>query len=95
MAKLGIKERAALHELDTGERQKLSQAQRVIARFNGAPNLARALGCHESTVFKWTYPRAKQGSDGIIPSCAMKRVMRVARAEGILLTPEDLYPGDR
>lgn len=89
------KTRAVLHELETGEKVRLSQAERVIVKFGDATKLAKLINCDPSTVFKWTYTRDKQGSDGIIPSSAMKKVLKAARAEGIYLTPEDLWPGDR
>lgn len=85
----------AMKHLETGERPRLSQAERVILKFDGARKLARAIGSDMSTVYKWTYPKAKQGSDGLIPSSAMRKVLQAARREGILLTAEDLSPERR
>lgn len=77
-----------------------TQAQRVIAKFGGAYKLAQALNRLEpekrrdpSNVFRWTYPRTKGGTGGMIPAGAMLDVLDAAKSEGILLTPDDFYPG--
>lgn len=85
----------AMQQLETGEKPRLSQAERVILKFDGARKLAAAIGADMSTVYKWTYPKAKQGTDGMIPSSAMRKVLLAARREGILLTNEDLSPEKR
>jgi hypothetical protein len=69
-----------------------TQAGRVIKKFKNARRLAALLGCDPSKVYRWNHPRKKGGTDGLIPSCAMPDVLRVARLEGIILTPEDLHP---
>lgn len=76
------------------------QAERVINKFGGARNLYRAileLGMvHEfrspATIYRWTYPRTKNGTGGFIPSSALPIIQLAARKQGILLTPEDLLP---
>lgn len=74
-----------------------NQAERVIRRFGGARNLARALldiGIKQSpsSIYKWTYPKERSGTDGIIPTAQMKQICEAARIQGILLTSEDLDP---
>lgn len=71
----------------------LTQAERVIARFGGPATLARILGKDPATVYRWTYSRAKGGTDGLIPSSALRQVLEAARREGIFIGPDDLYPG--
>lgn len=74
------------------------QAQTIIEKFGGVPNLVRALnavrpqGYNPSSVYRWNYPVNKKGTGGEIPTRALKDVVRAARMEGILLTSEDLYP---
>jgi len=85
----------AMQQLETGDKPRLTQAERVILKFNGARKLAKAIGCDMATVYKWTYPKAKQGCEGLIPSSAMRKVLAAARREGILLTNEDLSPERR
>jgi hypothetical protein len=69
-----------------------TQAGRVIKKFGNARRLAALLGCDPSTVYRWNHPRKEGGTDGLIPACAIPDVMRVARLEGIILTPEDMHP---
>lgn len=77
-----------------------SQAEKVLAKFGGARSLARALQRLDpkkhrdpASIYKWTYPRDKGGTGGIIPGYALSAVLEAARVEGILLLPDDLYPG--
>lgn len=72
-----------------------SQAARVIAKFGNARKLAFACQppLNPASVYKWVYPKNKGGSDGRIPTAALETVLKAARREGILLTPEDLWPG--
>ena len=45
-----------------------SPAQRVIKRFGGARRLAVLLDlAHASTVYRWTYSRERNGTNGNIP----------------------------
>lgn len=82
----------AMRQLEAGDKPTLTQADRVILKFNGARILANAIDTDISTVYKWTYTKAKQGCDGLIPSHAMKRILLAARREGVLLTADDLSP---
>ena len=67
-----------------------TQADRVIKKFGGARRLAEMLECDASTIYKWTYPESKQGTGGHIPGHALRRIIALARPNGILLTDEDL-----
>ena len=69
-----------------------TQAETVLAKFGGACRLAKLLGCSDSTVFRWTYPRANGGTDGIVPGKALRKVLAIAAARGVVITAQDLYP---
>lgn len=76
-----------------------SQAQRVIAKFGGARGLMRALQRLEprkhrdaTSIYRWTYPKSKGGTDGLIPTAAMADVTEAARLDGVLLSAEDWDP---
>ena len=80
--------------------QKLSQAERVIAKFGGARALSAALASvstprDPSVVYKWTYPKERGGTDGRIPTNAWDNILKAARKYGIILTAEDLDPRER
>lgn len=53
---------------------------------------ATALSCDVATIYKWTYPRDKGGTDGLVPSSAMPAVLKAADVLGIELTSEDIDP---
>lgn len=78
----------------------VNQAARVFAKFGGVPGLYRAMQAlgapharNISAFYRWLMPKAKGGTGGMIPSSAMQSVHLAARREGILLTPDDLWPG--
>lgn len=76
------------------------QAAKIITRFGGAYALSRALGGlqdtraarHPSVIFRWTYPRSRGGTDGLIPNAAWPYVKQAARYVGIFLTQEEMQP---
>jgi hypothetical protein len=77
----------------------LSQAARIFRKFGGAPQLCKALAAvgadaarNVSAVYRWNLPKERGGSGGLIPTSAIGDVMRAARLEGIVITPDDLYP---
>ena len=80
---------------------KRSQAQRIIDKFGGHARLFHALKLVDpeccafvSNIYRWTYPRSKYGTGGIVPTRMLPILLKAARIEGILLTPEDLFPGE-
>lgn len=83
----------------TDEPQRaMSQADRILAKFGGPTRLAyilRSIGIHsrgQSTIARWRYPKSKGGTGGRIPNQAWPLVFAAARAEGIVITAEDLDP---
>jgi len=69
-----------------------TQAQRIFDKFGGARRVADATGHDPSCVYRWTYPRNRGGTAGVIPLGALIKVRMAARLEGIVLTDEDLSP---
>lgn len=79
------------------------QAYRILHKFGGARELAAAIRRHlpasqwraNSTIYKWTYSVDRDGTGGLIPTCAVEDVKTIARLEGIFLSDEDWAPGVR
>lgn len=76
-----------------------TQASRVFEKFGGASALFCSLRSQHSEQFKdisaiyrWRLPKSKGGTDGLIPTRAIPHVMLAARLDGIILTPDDLFP---
>jgi hypothetical protein len=73
------------------KRSPSTQAECVIAKFGGAQNLAAIMGYTYAAVRKWNYA-APKGSNGLVPTRALDRLMSLARLHGVLLTDDDLKP---
>lgn len=80
---------------------KRSQAHIIIDKFGGPMELSRILRqCSDdpkdhyapSTIYRWMYPRDKQGTGGEIPLMALQTILRCARLAGVILKTEDIYP---
>lgn len=83
-----------------GKSELRSQAQRVIDKFGGHRRLAAILNSidpkfsrNPTSLYRWTYPRERGGTAGVIPTSALPLIIKAARIEGIFLTAEDFYPG--
>jgi len=78
----------------------MSQAERVIAkiapndRTTGVAILAEIAGVHPSRVHRWTYPKDREGTGGIIPAQHHQRILDGARERGIDLSPADFFNDD-
>jgi hypothetical protein len=71
----------------------MSPAERVIDKCGGVAVVAELAGVHVSRVHRWTYPKSRGGSNGIIPSANQQRILDAARARGIDLSPDDFFDG--
>lgn len=71
----------------------MTPADIVISRFGGVRPLARLLGKDPSTIHRWKQPAARGGLDGRVPSAVQVRLLELARAQGVELTPADLVLG--
>lgn len=76
------------------QQAKPTQASIVIGKFGTACKLAKLLKVCDSTVYRWDYPKAQGGSDGIIPGKALRRILELAAKQipPVVITPSDLYP---
>lgn len=74
----------------------ITQAERVIAKFGTAYDLAKALaavGVKRShvAIYRWTWPPPK-GTGGLIPSGLTFSILAAARKAGVALTEAELSP---
>jgi hypothetical protein len=67
-------------------------AATVIERFDGARALASLLKLDKSTVCQWRVPKARGGTDGIIPGKHHAALLRLACQRSVPLRPEELVP---
>lgn len=70
-----------------------NQSKNIIQKFGGAPAVARALKMSIPQVYKWTYPKKRGGTDGLIPARHQISIYTHARNNGIDLKPDDFFEG--
>lgn len=68
-----------------------SPASLIIGKFGGPRALATLLGLHTVSVYRWTYPSSKGGTNGLIPTRHQNRLLALARSSGIGLRPADFF----
>lgn len=66
-------------------------ADLVIAKFGGHRAVADVLGLDLSRVYRFTYPKARGGSDGVIPAKHQRALLDAASVKDIDLRPEDFF----
>jgi len=49
-------------------------------------------GLHRTAVYKWTWPREKGGTDGIIPMRYVPHLLAFAARSGVSLSAQDFVP---
>lgn len=69
----------------------MEPAKTVIDICGGYDAVAKMTGRSEVRVRRWTYPRDRGGTDGLIPSEIQQVLMAVAHARGIDLRPEHFF----
>lgn len=63
----------------------------IIEKCGGHAKVAEICGVHVTRVYRWTYPVAKGGSGGVVPTRHQAILLRGARERGIKLAPEDFF----
>lgn len=66
-------------------------ADHIIEKCGGYKNVAEWLGLNISSVYRFTYPRSKGGTDGLIPAEHQAPLIVKAREHGIDLGPDDFF----
>lgn len=69
-------------------------AQNIIEKFGGPHKLAKLLKLHVSRVYRWTYPKSRGGTDGVIPSRHQLKILKIGRKNNIKVNPKDFFPKD-
>jgi hypothetical protein len=67
-------------------------AEIIIKRFGGFKALAELLKMDRSSVQRWTYPRGRNGTGGIIPQKHHVELLKLAKKHGVRLAAEDFLP---
>lgn len=70
----------------------LEPANTIITICGGYDAVAGIVGRSGVQVRRWTYPRERGGTGGLIPSECATILMRHARQAGLPLTPAHFFP---
>ena len=70
----------------------MNQAEHIISKCGGPHIVAEWLGINVSTVWRWTYPKSKGGTGGLIPACRHVPLIEKAINNEVSLTPDDFFP---
>lgn len=70
---------------------KLDPAKTVLTKIGGVDVAARVTGKHVSRVYRWTYPRDKGGTGGVVPHDDATKLLEYAKANSIALAAEDFF----
>ena len=66
-------------------------AAHVIEKCGGPSVVAEMLGLHVTQPYRWTYPKCRGGTDGIIPAKHQQKLLVAAVDRGIELRPDDFF----
>lgn len=70
----------------------MDPAQKIISKLGGPGIVSSVVGIHRTRVSNWQRPRAKGGTDGLIPQGYHLQLIDYAAAQGVVLTAEDFMP---
>ena len=76
--------------METNAPEKLEPAASIIDRFGGPEAVQEITGADRTRVYRWTQPREKGGTDGIIPPKPARKLWAHAKATGLDI-PVDLF----
>lgn len=71
--------------------RNLEPASTVLTKIGGVEVAAQVTGKHPSRIYRWTYPRAKGGTGGVVPHDDATKLLKHAQANGIALVPSDFF----
>lgn len=66
-------------------------AEAIIRKCGGHAAVAEICGVHVTRVYRWTYPKARGGSDGLVPTRHQGQLLAGARQRGVNLSPDDFF----
>jgi len=66
-------------------------AEHIILKIGGFQKTAEMLGLDVSRIYRWTYPKCRGGTGGVIPTKHQNILLTKARLKGIDLMPEDFF----
>ena len=75
--------------------RNLEPASTVLAKIGGVEVASKVTGKHVSRVYRWTYPREKGGTGGVIPHDDATKLLKHASENNLELTAADFFMVDQ
>lgn len=69
----------------------LNPAAKIIELCGGYKVVAEMVGRDHTRVLRWTYPKDRGGTGGVIPSDIQQKLLDAARRRGVDLRPEHFF----
>ena len=66
-------------------------AKAVIEKCGGIKVVMGICGVSRNAVYKWTYPKDRGGTGGIVPHYAAELLLANAKSGGVNVRPEDFF----
>lgn len=70
----------------------MEPAKQIISLCGGVAVVSEWVGLNRTSVLRWTHPRSRGGTDGLIPSKHQTALLAKARENGVKLAPVDFFP---
>jgi hypothetical protein len=70
----------------------MEPANRIITALGGTGVVSRITGAHRTRVWKWTQPKHKGGTDGIIPIEHIRALIEHGETINVSLSADDFLP---
>lgn len=74
---------------------RLDPAHGIIMKCGGYARVAGITGKSLTRVYRWTYPKNRGGTGGVIPTNSARRLLEWAQREGIALAAADFLAAPR
>ncbi|WCR17534.1 hypothetical protein [Paracoccus alcaliphilus] len=71
----------------------MEPAHTIISRLGGASKVAEICGVQRSAPWKWTQPKEKGGTDGIIPKAHAPAIIEAGKKIGLDIPVSAFIPG--
>lgn len=78
--------------METNTPEKLEPAASIIDRFGGPEAVQAITGADRTRVYRWTQPKGKGGTDGLIPFKHVPALIAAGRERGVQLSADDFLP---
>lgn len=66
-------------------------AARIIEKCGGVAATAKLAERTEVSVYRWTWPKEKGGTGGLVPTEAQQKIMAAAQRGEVQLSPADFF----